>query len=103
MFEWHRIRLSHVILMIALALMTLGADALFTQGPPPATNFRTVILDGREVVEGEVIVRYRAETGRIERERAEFQADSDASEAIGRRGARRVSSSRLTTREMLAR
>ena len=61
MFESRRI--SRVILTIALALMTLGADALFTQERQPASNRRTVMLDGREVVEGEVIVRYRAAAG----------------------------------------
>ena len=101
MFKSHRV--SRVVFTIALALMTLGADALFTQGRQPARNRGTVMLDGREVVEGEVIVRYRALTGQIERERAEFQADSEASEAIGRRGARRMSSRVLTTRQMLER
>ena len=95
-------RTSRLILTVALALTTLSADALFSQERQPAGNRRIVWLDGREVVEGEVIVRYRSQSGSIERARAEFQADSDGSEAIGRRGAHRMRSRRLSTRELLA-
>jgi hypothetical protein len=99
MITWRRS--SRILLTIAIALTTFGADALLSQGRAP-TNRRTVVLDGREVVEGEVIVRYRPQSGPIERERAEFQADSDRSEAVGRLGARRLRSQRLSTRQMLA-
>lgn len=98
MYQWRRT--SRVALTVALALTTLASDALFSQGRQPA-NRRIVMLDGREVVEGEVIVRYRSRTGALERQRAEYQADSDASEAIGQLGTRRVRSRNLTTREML--
>ncbi|HUQ89813.1 MAG TPA: Calx-beta domain-containing protein [Vicinamibacterales bacterium] len=98
MFKWYRN--GRVLLSVLLALATIGTDTLFSQGQ--STNRRTVIIDGREVVEGEVIVRYRSQSGRIERERAEFQADSDVSESIGVRGARRMRSRRLTTRQLLA-
>ena len=91
---------SRVFLIVALALSTLGVDALLSQGRQPKAR-RIAIVDGREVVEGEVIVRYRSQTGRIQRERAEFQVEGDTSEAVGRRGARRVRSRRLTTRQML--
>ena len=97
---WRRI--SRVILAVTLAVTTFGADALFSQGRQAPRHRRTVMLDGREVVEGEVIVRYRARTGVIERERAEFQIESDTSETVGRRGSRRVRSRRMTTRQMLA-
>ena len=100
MYEWRR--KSRVAVTVILALTTLSADALFSQGQQPSGQRRTVILDGREVVEGEVIVRYRSETGQIERERAEFETHSDVSEPVGRRGARRVRSRQLTTRQMLA-
>src|SRR5688572_18691533 len=100
MCEWRKgMRLT---VIVALAIITLGADALLSQGQPPASSRRIVVLDGREVVEGEVIVRYRAEAGRIGRQRAEFQAESDASEVIGPLGARRMRSRDLTTRQMLA-
>src|SRR5687767_6166032 len=93
--------INRIVLTVALALTTLGADALFSQGLQPAQNRRTVVLDGREVVEGEVIVRYRAQMGRIQIERAEFQVDLDTSEALGRRGLRRMRSRNMTTREMI--
>ncbi|HYB94017.1 MAG TPA: S8 family serine peptidase, partial [Vicinamibacterales bacterium] len=86
---------------VALALMTLSADALFSQESQPAR--RTVVIDGREAVEGEVIVRYRSQAGRIQRARAEIQADSDVVEPIGRLGARRLRSYDLSTSEMIAR
>ena len=98
MYRWRRI--SRVALTVALALTTLASDALFSQGRPASR--RIVMLDGREVIEGEVIVRYRSQTGSLERQRAEIAADSDASEAIGQRGVRRVRSRNLTTRQMLA-
>jgi subtilisin family serine protease/ribosomal protein L35AE/L33A len=92
---------NRVMVAVALALVTLGTDALISQQSAPPGNRRTTWLDGREVVEGEVIVRYVQQAGRIERERAEFQAYSDTSEGIGRLGSRRVRSRRLTTRQML--
>ena len=62
---------------------------------------RTTIIDGIEAVEGEVIVRYRAGTGAIQRQRAESEIESGDVEAIGRRGARRMRSRRLSTQAML--
>ena len=98
MCEWRK--RIWVSVTVALAVATLGGDALFSQGQP-AKGRRIVLLDGREVVEGEVIIRYRAEAGRFGRQRAELQADSDGSEVIGPLGARRMRSRDLTTREML--
>jgi serine protease len=93
--------INRIVLTVALALTTLGADSLFSQGQQPAQNRRTVVLDGREVVEGEVIIRYRAQMGRIQIERAEFQVDLESSQALGRRGLRRMRSRNMTTREMI--
>ncbi|HEX6161865.1 MAG TPA: S8 family serine peptidase [Vicinamibacterales bacterium] len=84
-----------------VALFTLVAEHLSTQGRGSGGGLSTVWIDGREAVEGEVIVRYRAEAGALGRQRAEFEVDSDAVEPIGRRGARRVRSRRLGTRAML--
>ncbi|HJU43444.1 MAG TPA: S8 family serine peptidase [Vicinamibacterales bacterium] len=89
-----------ISLAAALALVTLGAEALFGQGQAPSNSRRTVVLDGREVVEGEVIVRYHPQAGQIGRQRAEFQANSDVSEPIGQ--TRRLRSWTLSTSEMLA-
>ena len=100
MCEWGRS--GRVILTIAVALTTVSADALFSQGQQTAGGRRTEMLDGREVVEGEVIVRYVSQTGTIERERAEFYAYSDEAETIGRAGTRRLRSRTLSTSQMLA-
>src|SRR5688572_21277467 len=91
---------GRIVFTVALACITLGADLLVGQ-QPTVRGRRVVVVEGREAIEGEVIVRYRSDAGRIERERAEFQADSDGSEGIGR-NARRLHSRKLTTAEMLA-
>jgi hypothetical protein len=90
---------TSILFTVALALTTLGAGDLLGQGQRPSPPRRVGMLDGREVVEGEVIVRYRAQ-GRIDRERAELQADSDAAEQLGRR-LQRLRSRSLTTRELI--
>jgi thermitase len=98
MREW--IRTSRVVLAVTVICAAIGVDPLFSQGRDAARG-RTVILDGREVVEGEVLIRYKSQIGRIERERAEFQANSVGSEAIGRQGVRRMRSRKMTTRQLL--
>jgi thermitase len=92
---------TRVLLIVALALTTFSVDGLYSQGQSAARSRRIVVLDGREVVEGEVIVRYRPESGRIGRERAEFQAESVGSETIGQLGARRLQSRVLSTRQLM--
>ena len=87
---------------VAIGLCTLGLDAVWSQGPRNSRRPSTTWLDGHEVVDGEVIVRYRAEaSGVIQRQRAEFQAEADEVEVIGRRGMRRMRSRRLGTRAMI--
>jgi subtilisin family serine protease/ribosomal protein L35AE/L33A len=95
-------RIARAALVVIVAVTTIGADALLGQERPHPRARRTVMVDGREAVAGEVIVRYRARAGRSQRDRAEFQADSDPSEPIGRAGARRLRSRRASTRHMLA-
>ncbi|HEX6161864.1 MAG TPA: S8 family peptidase, partial [Vicinamibacterales bacterium] len=90
-----------VALTLACAFVTLGIDALI-EPFGSRTALRTSILEGREVVEGEVIVRYRDDAGPIGRERAEFQAAIDGSDTIGRQGARRLRSRQLSTQQMIA-
>ena len=92
---------SHALaLAIAVAVGVLATDELSSQRRG-GTN-RTTFINGHEAVEGEVLVRHRTNaTGQIERERAEFQAEADEVESIGRRGARRLRSRRLGTRAML--
>ena len=59
------------VISLITAVTTLGAEALVGQGRPAPGQRRIVMLDGREVVEGEVIVRFRAEADRRGRERAQ--------------------------------
>ena len=86
---------------VAIAICTLGLAHVSSQGQRQGRR-STSWLDGREVVDGEVIVRYRAEAGgTIERQRAEFQSQADEVEVIGRRGMRRMRSQRIGTRAMI--
>ena len=84
-------------LLVAAAMMSEPLSSQARRGGRPSTTW----IDGREAVDGEVIVRYRNPTGTIERERAEFQADADDVEPIGGRGAERVRSRRLNTQQLL--
>ena len=85
-------------LILAAAMMS---EPLSSQAQRGGRRLSTTWIDGREAVDGEVIVRYRNPTGTIERERAEFQADADEVEPLGARGAERVRSRRLNTQELL--
>ncbi|MFN0144356.1 MAG: S8 family serine peptidase, partial [Mycobacterium sp.] len=89
-------------LVAALAVVDLGQDPLSSQnrrGRP----FRTVMLDGREVVDGEVLVRMRATASGAEaRADLEEQTEAEEVETIGRRGLRRMRVRRLGTRELIA-
>src|SRR5687767_12873302 len=85
-------------LVVAVAMM---GDTLSSQAQGRGRTPTTTFIDGREAIDGEVIVRYRSEIGAIERERAEFQADAEEVEPISRDGARRMRSRRLNTRELL--
>src|SRR5688572_32837292 len=49
-----------LLLTVALALTTIGSNELFSQEHRPSPERRIVVLDDREAVEGEVIVRYRS-------------------------------------------
>jgi subtilisin family serine protease len=94
-------RSVRVAATVGLALVTLATTHLSTQSRSNGRSLTTVVVDGLEAVEGEVLVRYRAEAGVVGRQRAEFDVDSDEVETVGRRGARRIRSRRLGTREML--
>src|SRR5688572_32961506 len=83
---------------VAVAMMS---EPLSSQAVPGAQSRQTTLIEGREAVAGEVIVRYRSEAGVIERERAEFQAAAADVEPIGRAGARRMRSDKLSTPELL--
>src|SRR5688500_645472 len=85
---------------LVLALATTN-EPLSSQNRPAGRPSATTWIDGREAIDGEVIVRYRSEAGTIERERADSQAAADDVEPSRRRGARRMRSDKLSTPELL--
>lgn len=87
------------LVCLAAAVCIAGVD-LSSQGR--RGRRATTIVEGREVAEGEVIVRYRDPEFAVGRARAEFDADADEVETVGRRGLRRMHSRRHRTRELLA-
>ena len=90
-----------VAVSLALAVIALAADSLIDRRTG-TSSLRTAMVEGREVVEGEVIVRYKADAGPIGRERAEFHARTLVSQSVGRRGAQRLVSRELSTSQMIA-
>ena len=92
--------------LVAMAALVVAAviatESVSSQGNRNGQGPRITRLNGREVVEGEVLVRYRANVGANARRLAEFQAETDDGAPLGRRGARRLRSNRRTTAEMLA-
>jgi hypothetical protein len=90
-----------VAIATAAAIFLLAVDHPLTQSQRGRRNLPTVLVDGREAVDGEVIVKYRTQTGSFERQRAEFDVESDEVEMLSRRGLRRMRSRRLGTRAML--
>ncbi len=62
-----------------------------------------VLVEGREAVDGEVLVRFRNPAATFERVRAADEVEPDQVEALGLRGTVRMRARRLGTRELLAR
>lgn len=93
-------------LRLATLLLLVAAGAFATLSPVSTQSRRsrnqTVLVDGREAVAGEALVRYRDPQSGTARERAEFEADADEVEMIGRRGLRRMHSRRHGTSSLLA-
>lgn len=88
-----------VLLVVTAALATVPVSS---QENRRARRLRTVMVDGREAADGEVLVRYRAITDSLQRARAESDVDADEIETIDARGVRRVHSSRRSTHELLS-
>ena len=80
----------------------IATESVSSQGTRNGQGPRITRLNGREVVEGEVLVRYRANVGANARRLAEVRAETDDGAPLGRRGARHLQSNRRTTAEMLA-
>jgi len=92
----HRPALLLVIASIAVVLVS----PLRSQGPP--ANGRTVVINGREAVAGEVLVRMRPTTqATAQRARIAAAADADQAETIGRSGINRLRSRRYSTNQLI--
>jgi subtilisin family serine protease len=88
----------------AVALATLAAVFVLvfpvaTQAPGRA---RIVRVNGREAIEGEVLIKYRGDRMASNHAAIEAAADADRVESLDRRGARRLRSRRLRTTELLS-
>jgi subtilisin family serine protease len=95
-YAWRPLRLMASVVLAITAFVT--AD-LSSQGPRPRTS---VLVDGREAVEGEVLVEFRDEAAVFEQARAADEVDADEVESLGRR-TRRLRARSLGTQELLAR
>lgn len=95
-------RLFRVALTATLALVVLSSGRLLTQ-EPGTRAWRTVLVDGREAIEGEVLVRFRTPPGGFEEARAAADVETAESETIARNGLRRWRARRLGTRALIAR
>ena len=85
---------------VILALTALVTADLSTQGRPAGGR---VLIDGREAVDGEVLVQFRDAAGAFEQARAANEIDADEVETLGRRGTRRMRARRMGTQELLTR
>jgi subtilisin family serine protease len=91
------------LLCAGLAVILCLRVPVSTQGrPATARALKTVIVNGREAVSGEVLVKFRGAQAPASRAQAVQQADADADEAVGGSGVRRLHSRRLDTAALLA-
>src|SRR5262249_11233538 len=98
MSEWRSS--GRLILIVAVALTMVSTDALLSREAQSTTR-RIVVVNGREAIDGEVIVRYRAGANAIDRAKSELLTGSAASELLGYR-ARRLRSRNQSTEQMIA-
>ena len=92
---------SRYVALLAVSLGWLLVSDLAGQRREPG-EWRTELVDGREAVEGEVLVRFRTRPGGFEEARAAADVETEQSETIGN-GLRRWRAKRLRTRELIAR
>ena len=91
-------RVSLLVLCVGLCLVS----DLSGQGGPSRAR-RTVIVDGREAIEGEVLIRFRTRPGGSEEARAAADVETEDSETIARNGLRRWRARRLGTHALIQR
>ena len=96
-------RLQIVRPMRHLAVILLAFTAAVSSQGQGRRDRPSVMVDGREAVDGEVLIRFHSSVGAFEEARAENEVEADEVEPVGRRGTRRMRARRLGTREMLAR
>jgi subtilisin family serine protease len=89
------------VALATVAAVFLLAFPVATQSPGNGRG-RIVRINGVEAIEGEVLLKYRDDRVRANHAALEAAADADISEALDRRGARRMRSRRLRTVELLA-
>lgn len=90
-----------VFLLAIASIAIVLVSPLRSQGPP--TPGQVVVINGREAVAGEVLVRTRPTTQAAEqRARVAVSAAADEAETIGRSGIHRMRSRRLSTAQMVA-
>jgi subtilisin family serine protease len=90
---------ARLAVTVVVGLLSLWTGSLWSQGG--RQRLSTVMIDGREAADGEVIVRYRDNMDAPRRAHAEFTVNSDRAVPTGRRGWRRLRSRAMTTRQML--
>ena len=78
----------------------LGDGRPLDSGPSTA---RSVLVDGREAVDGEVLVQFRDEAAVFEQARAADEIDADEVESLDGHGTRRIRALEMHTQELLAR
>ena len=86
------------IALLALVLGALFVSGLDGQDRDARRARRTVFVDGRAAIDGEVLVRFRESPDGFEAARAATEVETDEVEPIGCRGARRLRSRRLIPR-----
>src|SRR5262245_8374302 len=87
----------------ALAVFTLIAGSLSLALPVATQSLPAhAWIDGHEVVEGEVLVKYRDQYQTLRHAQIESMAGADEVEAIDRSGLRRLHSGRLKASELLS-
>ena len=91
--------LRHFTVLVLLIAAMVSPD-LSSQG---RRGRGTVFVDGREAVDGEVLVRFRDTAATFEQARAADDVEADEVEPLGLRGTRRVRARRLSTSELLVR
>jgi hypothetical protein len=91
------------LLACALAVMALASDFVLAQGQGGGRRLVTEIVDGHEVVAGEVLLRFRdQQRAALDQEQSALDTDADEVEVVDRRGVRRLHSRRHGTRALLA-